>query len=112
MDIARSNAYLTRRMVIDTSRDRDPHITFLTELVSELFSVRWKYAPSNGRMAFGSSVADEMIATPLPAQRVLNDKCAHQANGLCCYVLKANAQEQRQKEARVSCMSLRRKVPD
>ncbi|RAW28321.1 hypothetical protein PC110_g15301 [Phytophthora cactorum] len=30
VDIARANAFLTRRMVIDTSRDRDPHRTFVT----------------------------------------------------------------------------------
>ncbi|GMF36072.1 unnamed protein product [Phytophthora fragariaefolia] len=37
---------------------------FFTELVSEFMSVRWKDAPSNERMVFGSSVADGTIATP------------------------------------------------
>jgi hypothetical protein len=63
IDIARTNAYLTRRMAIDTSRDRDPHRTFVTELVSEFISGRWKEAPSDGRMAFGSSVTSEPEVT-------------------------------------------------
>jgi len=63
IDIARTNAYLTRRMAIDTSRDRDPHRTFVTELVSEFISGRWKEAPSDGRMAFASSVTSEPEAT-------------------------------------------------
>ncbi|GMF52700.1 unnamed protein product [Phytophthora fragariaefolia] len=58
VDIARSNAYLTRRMVIDTLTDRDPQRTFLTELESELISGKWKDAPKAGRMVFGSSVAE------------------------------------------------------
>ncbi|GMF48206.1 unnamed protein product [Phytophthora fragariaefolia] len=63
IDIARANAYLTRRIAIDTSRDRDPHRTFLTELVSELISGRWKDAPSDGRMVFGCSVDREIDTT-------------------------------------------------
>ncbi|POM81866.1 Transposase [Phytophthora palmivora] len=33
VDMARTNAYLSRRMAIDASKDRDPHRTFLTDLV-------------------------------------------------------------------------------
>ncbi|GMF47139.1 unnamed protein product [Phytophthora fragariaefolia] len=63
IDIARANAYLTRRIAIDTSRDRDPHRTFLTELVSELISGRWKDAWSDGKMVFGCSVDREIDTT-------------------------------------------------
>ncbi|GMF44182.1 unnamed protein product [Phytophthora fragariaefolia] len=68
IDIARANAYLTRRIAIDTSRDRDPHRTFLTELVSELISGRWKDAPRDGRMVFGCSVDREIDTTVMATQ--------------------------------------------
>ncbi|KAE9356237.1 hypothetical protein PR003_g2417 [Phytophthora rubi] len=38
IDAARSNAYLTRRLVKVETAARDPHITFLMELVGELLN--------------------------------------------------------------------------
>ncbi|GMF23319.1 unnamed protein product [Phytophthora fragariaefolia] len=72
IDIARANAYLTRRIAFDTSRDRDPHRTFLMELVSELISGRWKDAPSDGRMVFGCSVDREIDTTVMATPPIVH----------------------------------------
>ncbi|KAE9047776.1 hypothetical protein PR002_g826 [Phytophthora rubi] len=42
-------------MVVDTSKDRDPHRTFMIELAAELISGKWTDAPGDCRMAFDSS---------------------------------------------------------
>lgn len=52
IDIARVNAYSSRKLAIGTSNDRDSHRIFLIELISELISGRWKNAPSNNRTVY------------------------------------------------------------
>lgn len=65
IDIARSNAYLTRRLVVDMAKQRDPHRAFVIELASELISGRWADAQSDGRMAFDASgVSDDIALEP------------------------------------------------
>ncbi|KAE9274247.1 hypothetical protein PR003_g29666, partial [Phytophthora rubi] len=59
IDVARSNAYLTRRLVKVETAARDPHRTFLMELVGELLNGQWKRAPSDGRMLFSGGMLDD-----------------------------------------------------
>ncbi|KAI9997339.1 hypothetical protein PInf_001135 [Phytophthora infestans] len=45
--------------------DRDPHRDFMVELISELFSGKWKEAPSERVMLFTESAPAD-TTTPLP----------------------------------------------
>ena len=50
-DIARFNAYMTRKLVVKTnSRDRDPHRTFVMQLTHELLFGLWESVPSDHDM--------------------------------------------------------------
>ena len=42
IDIARCNAYLTRKMACGPTKSRDPHRDFMIELVTQLLSGEWK----------------------------------------------------------------------
>ncbi|KAJ8555029.1 hypothetical protein ON010_g9452 [Phytophthora cinnamomi] len=53
-NIARANAYSTRRLVSRDSKTRDPHRSFITELVGELINGKWAEAPGEGRMLYTS----------------------------------------------------------
>ncbi|KAE9087431.1 hypothetical protein PF006_g25808 [Phytophthora fragariae] len=48
VDIARSNAYFTRKLALGSTNDRD----FIAQLSSELLSGKWKEAPSERRMFY------------------------------------------------------------
>jgi hypothetical protein len=51
IDLAKSNAYLTRRLVLKTRKvpdpAGDPHLTFMLELVRQLITEEWKQVPLN-----------------------------------------------------------------
>ncbi|KAG2783505.1 hypothetical protein PC116_g12677 [Phytophthora cactorum] len=68
IDVARSNAYLTRRLVKSDPATRDPHRTFVMELVGELLNGQWRNAPSDGRMLYRGGILDdgeaEEVGTP------------------------------------------------
>ncbi|KAG2899430.1 hypothetical protein PC117_g22232 [Phytophthora cactorum] len=68
IDVARSNAYLTRRLVKSDPATRDPHRTFVMELVGELLNGQWRNAPSDGRMLYSGGMLDdgeaEEVGTP------------------------------------------------
>ncbi|POM57562.1 Transposase [Phytophthora palmivora] len=59
IDVARANAYLTRRLTQDLSKARDPHRDFVVQLCSELLSGKWKEAPSERLMFYADSVPSE-----------------------------------------------------
>ncbi|KUF94033.1 hypothetical protein AM588_10006773 [Phytophthora nicotianae] len=59
IDVARSNAYLTRHLVQAEPVTRDPHRKFVMELVGELLNGQWKNAPSDGRMLYSGELGDE-----------------------------------------------------
>ncbi|GMF26433.1 unnamed protein product [Phytophthora fragariaefolia] len=61
IDIARCNAHLTRKLVMPSSSNRDPHREFMLDLINELISTRWIAAPSNGCMLYSGTTptADE-----------------------------------------------------
>ncbi|KAE9026035.1 hypothetical protein PR001_g12282 [Phytophthora rubi] len=67
VDVARVNAFMTRRLVIDVSKHRDPHRDFVTQLADELLSGKWMDAPSDRRMFYAASGADQSIITVDPA---------------------------------------------
>jgi hypothetical protein len=52
VDIARSNAYFTRKLALGQTNDRDSHRDFIASLSSELLSGKWKEAPSERRMFY------------------------------------------------------------
>lgn len=58
LDVARVNAYMSRKLVVDTSKERDPHRSFVTELTYELLSGKWMEAPSDRRMLYTNSASD------------------------------------------------------
>ncbi|KAG3161410.1 hypothetical protein PI124_g5979 [Phytophthora idaei] len=68
VDVARSDAYFTRKLALGLTNDRDSHRGFIVHLSSELLSGKWKEAPSEKRMFYtnveslGASVevGDEM----------------------------------------------------
>lgn len=61
IDIARSNAYLTRRMAKPDPTARDPHRQFVMDLASELMNGKWAEAPSEVRMFYGARSLDESL---------------------------------------------------
>ncbi|GMF62057.1 unnamed protein product [Phytophthora fragariaefolia] len=63
IDIARSNAFLTRRLATPESTARDLHRMFMTELVGELIGGQWTHAPSEGSMFYARSTPDESNTT-------------------------------------------------
>ncbi|KAG4227040.1 hypothetical protein PC116_g24563 [Phytophthora cactorum] len=52
VDVARSNAYFTRKMALSLANDRNSHRDFIVQLSSELLSGKWKEAPSARRMFY------------------------------------------------------------
>jgi hypothetical protein len=62
IDVARSNAYLTRRLAKSEPTARDPHRQFVVDLASELMNGKWADAPSEGRMIYGARLVDERLA--------------------------------------------------
>ncbi|RAW43202.1 hypothetical protein PC110_g608 [Phytophthora cactorum] len=61
IDIARSNAYLMRRLVKADLTARDPHRKFVMDLVCELMNGKWTEAPSEGRMVYGTSLLNDVV---------------------------------------------------
>ena len=60
VDIARVNAYLTRRLSMnDTSNERDAHRQFMVNLIKEMLNGKWQDAPCDDVMLF-----DEAPDTP------------------------------------------------
>ncbi|POM61505.1 Transposase [Phytophthora palmivora] len=55
IDVARANAYLTRKLVVDMRCDRDSHRDFVVELIAELLSGKWKEAPGERRMFYADT---------------------------------------------------------
>ncbi|EGZ07576.1 hypothetical protein PHYSODRAFT_462850, partial [Phytophthora sojae] len=66
VDIARVNAYMTRKLTIDVTRDRDPHRSFVAELAEEQISGKWMEAPSDRRM-FYSARGESGVAAAVEA---------------------------------------------
>ncbi|GMF38430.1 unnamed protein product [Phytophthora fragariaefolia] len=65
VDVARSNAYLTRRLVVDGRGVRDAHREFIVELISELVSGKWKEAISERRMFYSDTGSGDTISERL-----------------------------------------------
>lgn len=62
IDVARSNAYLTRKLAVDLSGARDPHRKFVVDLISELLSEKWMEAISDRRMLYSDIASEEVVA--------------------------------------------------
>jgi hypothetical protein len=68
VDVGRSNAYLTRKLTLGITNDRDSHRDFIVQLSSEFLSGKWKEAPGERLMFFteasslgvSATVAEEM----------------------------------------------------
>ncbi|KAG6946921.1 hypothetical protein JG688_00015816, partial [Phytophthora aleatoria] len=60
--LARANAYLTRKLAVDLSKDRDSHRDFIVDLISELLSGMWKEAPSERQMFYTDAGSHNEIA--------------------------------------------------
>ncbi|KAG3184090.1 hypothetical protein PC128_g13909 [Phytophthora cactorum] len=52
VDIARPNAYFTRKLALGLNTDRDAHREVIVQLSSELLSGKWKEAPSERRIFY------------------------------------------------------------
>ncbi|ETP27694.1 hypothetical protein F442_23026, partial [Phytophthora nicotianae P10297] len=68
IDVARCNAYLTRKLVLPSTSSRDPHRDFMLDLVNELISTKWSEDPSNGRLVYSertASAPDLMAPSPV-----------------------------------------------
>lgn len=60
IDVARVNAFMSRKLVVDMSKERDPHRAFVTQLACELLTGKWMEAPSDRRMLYtGSSIRSD-----------------------------------------------------
>ncbi|KAE8894652.1 hypothetical protein PF005_g23727 [Phytophthora fragariae] len=70
IDVARANAYLTRRLVVDMTRVRDPHREFLVDLISELLSGKWKEAPSERQMFYADAAGGAVAEQASPSSAV------------------------------------------
>lgn len=67
IDIARVNAFLTRRLHRKEDGDeRDSHRQFMIELIQEMISGRWQSAPSGDVMLFGEDSQVEEMQSPRP----------------------------------------------
>lgn len=55
VDVARANAFLTRKLALNLSANRDPHRYFIVQLISDLLSGKWKEAPSERIMLFAET---------------------------------------------------------
>ncbi|KAG3026479.1 hypothetical protein PC120_g5913 [Phytophthora cactorum] len=65
VDVARANAFLTGKLAVNLSGARDPHRDFIVELISELFTGKWKEAPSERFMLYSEdSVSEAATAAP------------------------------------------------
>ncbi|KAG3087484.1 hypothetical protein PI125_g18632 [Phytophthora idaei] len=88
IDVARANAYLTRRLVKSAATTRDPHRKFVMELVGELMNGQWKNAPSDGRNLYSGGMLDDgdvvQVDTPTSQHRV--EKAAALATTACTSV--------------------------
>ncbi|KAG3180739.1 hypothetical protein PC128_g15461 [Phytophthora cactorum] len=74
IDVARSNAYLTQRLVKSAATTRDPHRKFVMDLVGELVNRQWKNAPSDVWMLYSGGMLDDgdvvHVDTPTSQHRV------------------------------------------
>ncbi|POM79142.1 Transposase [Phytophthora palmivora] len=75
VDVARANAFLTRKLALGLGSDRDPHRDFIVQLVTELFNGKWKGAPSEQNMLFtdGGSLGATQSQQPVSAVWTLGD---------------------------------------
>ncbi|KAG2996519.1 hypothetical protein PC120_g21482 [Phytophthora cactorum] len=65
VDVARANGFLTRKLVVNLSADRGPHRNYMVQLIAELFTGKWKEAPSEGVMRF-TDTRPTNAASPQP----------------------------------------------
>ncbi|ETO59284.1 hypothetical protein F444_22343 [Phytophthora nicotianae P1976] len=88
IDVARSNAYLTWRLVKPDPATRDPHRSFLMELVGELLNDQWRGAPSDGRMLYSGGMLDgeDVEQVDTPSSRTPGNKSAVLAETTCASV--------------------------
>ncbi|KAG3116562.1 hypothetical protein PI125_g4550 [Phytophthora idaei] len=74
VDIARSNAYFTRKLALGFNTARDAHREFIVQLSSELLSGKWKEAPSERRIFYNdvgpSDVSAEVDEEMSPSSAV------------------------------------------
>ena len=69
IDIARVNAFLTRRLHRkDDGDERDSHRQFMIELIQEMITGRWQNAPSDDSMLFGEDDQVEDMRSPVEAR--------------------------------------------
>ncbi|KAG3167539.1 hypothetical protein PC128_g19449 [Phytophthora cactorum] len=65
VDVARANAFLTRKLAVNLSGACDPHRDFIVELISERFTGKWKEAPSERFMLYSEdSISEAATAAP------------------------------------------------
>ncbi|GMF22575.1 unnamed protein product [Phytophthora fragariaefolia] len=65
IDIARCNAYFTRKRVLPTETCRDPYRDFVLDLINDLLSGKWAEPPSSAQMLYTTNVLDSSaLATP------------------------------------------------
>jgi hypothetical protein len=70
IDIARSNAYIARKMSGAIKKERDPHRSFMIDLSSELIHGDWKNAPGDSGMFFSKPGANfASFESPQPSPR-------------------------------------------
>lgn len=77
IDVARANAYLTRRLVCGASVARDAHRDFVADLVCELQNGKWAEVMSDYRMLFGRKKEQDMedhASTIASAPTIMSDR--------------------------------------
>lgn len=70
IEIARANAYLTRRLAKSDSVARAPHRQFMMELASENMNGEWTDAPTDGRMLYGAQCGNNLTAEIITQTRI------------------------------------------
>ena len=72
IDIARCNAYQTRKMVVGGDSDRDPHRSFMKELARQLINGSWKDCVPDENVLFGvdtpSTLLSPSATVPTPSR--------------------------------------------
>ena len=71
IDIARLNAFMTRKLVMGADEsDRDPHRTFVLQLIRELNFGAWEMAPSDAELVYTDNIQTPTTPTMIPQSRV------------------------------------------
>ena len=90
IDIARCNAYLTRKMACGPTKSRDPHREFMVELTTQFLCGEWKELAPDASILTDDS--EDQVFSPEPTSRNISSKSKAKTWN-CKFVSSQNATE-------------------